>query len=71
MAITGASKIKDILASPAAMDIVRKYMPGIDDPKTKAAAGMTLKALMSFPQAGIQKDVASACIAELEAANIE
>lgn len=71
MAITGSSKVKDILASPAAMDIVRKYVPKIDDPNTKQAAGLSLKALLAFPQAGVPKDVAKACIAELDAANIE
>jgi hypothetical protein len=71
MAITAASKVKDILASPAAMAIVKKHMPGIDDPRTKAAAGMSLKALMAFPQSQVPKETAAACAAELEAANIE
>lgn len=71
MTITGESKIKEILENPKALEIVRKYMPGIDDPRIKAAAGMSLKALMAFPQTNIPKDVAAACIAELEAANIE
>lgn len=71
MAITGKSKVKEILENPAAMDIVRKHMPGIDDPRTKQAGGMTLKALMAFPQSKVPKDAQVACIAELEAANIE
>jgi len=71
MAITGSSKIKEILGNEKAMAIVRKYLPGIDDPRTKAAAGMTLKALLAFPQTKCPKDVAASCIEELEAANIE
>lgn len=71
MAITGSSKVKDIMANPAAMDIIRKYVPTIDDPGLKQAAGLSLKALFGFPQAGVAKDVAKACIAELEAANLE
>lgn len=71
MAITSTSKIKEILESPEAMAIIRKHMPGIDDPKVKTAAGMSLKALMAFPQTKLPKDVQAACIAELDAANIE
>lgn len=71
MSITGKSKIKQIVESPAALEIVKKYMPGIEDPRTKAAYGMTLKALMAIPQTKVPKEDAAACIAELEAANIE
>ena len=71
MAITGKSKIKEILENEKAMEIMRKHMPGIDDPRTKQAGGLSLKALMAFPQSKIPKDVQKACIEELEAANIE
>jgi len=71
MAITGASKIKEILANEKAMEIVRKHFPGIDDSRIKAGAGMPLKTVFSFPQSKVSKEVAAACIKELEAANIE
>ena len=71
MAITSDSKVKEILASPAAVDIVRKYMPGVDDPRIKQAAGMKLKALLAFPQSEVSKEDQAACIAELDAAGIE
>jgi len=71
MAITGNSKIKEILANEKAMAIVRKHFPGIDDPRIKAGAGMPLKTVFAFPQSKVPKNVASACIEELEAANID
>ena len=71
MAITSSSKVKEILESPAALEIVRKYMPGIEDPRMKAAAGMSLKAIMAFPASNVPKDAAAACVEELDAANIE
>ena len=71
MAITGSSKIKDILANEEAKKIVRKYFPGIDDSRIKAGAGMPLKTVFAFPQSKVPKDVAAACIEELEKAKIE
>ena len=71
MAITGKSKVKVILETPAALEIVKKYVPNIDDPNTMKAAALSLKALIAFPQAKVSKADQKACLAELEAANIE
>jgi hypothetical protein len=71
MAITADSKVKDILANPEALAIVAKYLPTIEDPRTKAAAGMSLKALLAFPQTKCPKEDQAAIAAELEAANIQ
>jgi len=71
MAITGSSKIKEILENEQAVEIIMKYFPGIKDPRIKAGSGMALKTVFSFPQSKVTKDVAKACIEELEAANIE
>lgn len=71
MAITSSSKIKEILESPEAMAIVRKYFPGIDDPRIKQGARMKLKSLMAFPQSKVSKENASACAQELDGAGIE
>lgn len=71
MAITSSSKIEEILKSPEAMEIVRKYFPGIDDPRIKQGARMKLKSLMAFPQSKISKEDAKACAEELDKAGIE
>jgi hypothetical protein len=71
MAITANSKVKEIIGNPVALELVKKYVPTIDDPKGKMAWGMSLKALMGFPQAGISKETAEEVTAALEAANIE
>ncbi len=71
MAITSSSKIKEILESPAAMEIIRKYFPGIDDSRIKQGASMKLKTLFAFPQSKISKEDAKACMEELDAAGIE
>lgn len=72
MAITRNSKIKEICASPEALAIVHKYLPGMDpsDPQMKPALGLSLKALCTFPATGIKKDDAKAMFDELDAANI-
>jgi hypothetical protein len=71
MAITVDSKVKDILANPAALEVVAKFLPSITDPRTKAAAGMSLKALLAFPQTKCPKEDQAAIAEALEAANIE
>jgi hypothetical protein len=70
MAITANSKVKDILENPEALAIVKEYLPSIDDPRTKAAAGMSLKALLAFPQTKCPKETQAAIAEALEAANI-
>lgn len=61
------SKVKDLVENPETAKILEKYMPGITThPGTKAAYGMTLKALMAFPQAKISKETAEAVARELE-----
>lgn len=71
MAITVDSKVKDIINHPEALELVKKYIPTIDDPKGKMAWGMSLKALMGFTQAGISEEAAIAVTAALEEANIQ
>lgn len=71
MSITSSSKVKEVLGSPRAMEIVRKYFPGIDDPRIKQGGEMKLKSLMAFPQSKISKEDAAACAAELDSAGIE
>ncbi len=70
MAITSSSKVQEILDNPAAVEIVKKYFPGIEDPRIKQGSGMPLKVLMAFPQSKVTKADAKACAEALEAANI-
>jgi hypothetical protein len=45
------SKMKDIGANPEAKAIFEKYVPGFfENPQSKPALGMTLKAICGFPQ---------------------
>lgn len=68
MALNVNSKIKDLIANPQCVAVLEKYMPGMTtNPGTKAAYGMTLKALMAFPQAKVSKDTAAKVAEELEA----
>lgn len=68
MALTGKSKIKEVLANEKAAAILDEYLPGIStSPSTKQAMGMSLKALLAFPQTPIDKDKAAELIAKVEA----
>lgn len=73
MAITVKSKVKEIIDNPEALAIVKEYMPGFDEtnPGMKQAYGMTLKALLAFPNTKCPKDVQKAIAAALDEANIE
>lgn len=72
MAITIKSKVKDILANPEALAIVKKHMDFDEtNPQLQMALGMSLKALLAFPQSGCPKEAQKAIAADLEAANLE
>lgn len=73
MAITVKSKVKEIIDNPEALAIVKEHKPDFDEanPGMKSAYGMTLKALLAFPQTKCPKDVQKAIADALEAANIE
>lgn len=73
MAVTVKSKVKDIIENPEALAIVQKHLPSFDPTNLgmKAAYGMTLKALLAFPQTKCPKDAQVAIASDLEAANIE
>lgn len=73
MAITVKSKVKEIIDNPEALAIVKGIKPDFDEtnPGMKAAYGMTLKALLAFPQTKCPKDMQKAIAEALEAANIE
>ena len=51
MAFSLDSKVKDILKSPAAAEILDKFCPGASkNPQMKLVGGLTLRKLASFPQ---------------------
>ena len=51
MAFSLDSKVKDILKSPAAAEILDMFCPGASkNPQMKLVGGLTLRKLASFPQ---------------------
>jgi hypothetical protein len=68
MALNVNSKVKDLLANPECVKVLEKYMPGMTtNPGLKAAYGMSLKALLAFPQTKCSKENAAAITKDLEA----
>lgn len=60
------SKLKDIMADPAAAAIMDKYMPGMStNPQTKQGYGMSLKVITSFPQSKPLKEKLPQILEEL------
>ena len=56
MAINSSSKLRDILEDERAVAIINEYKPGfIDSPDLGPVAGMKIKSLLKFPQAGLDK----------------
>jgi hypothetical protein len=52
MAYTLDSKVGELLKDPNAVKIIEKYAPGVSkNPMIALAKGMTLKAVLAFPQA--------------------
>lgn len=72
MALSRTSKVKEIIASAKANEILAKHMEwNPADPQLKMVLGMTIKAMLAFPQSGASKEVQETILAEIEAANIE
>lgn len=54
MAISSKSKLREILEDQRAVAIINEYKPGfVDSPDLGPVAGMKIKALLKFPQAGL------------------
>ena len=72
MAITIKSKVKEIIDNPEALAIVKKHIEFDEtNSQMQMALGMSLKALLAFPQSNCPKDKLKAIAADLEAANLE
>jgi hypothetical protein len=69
MALTLDSTLGEILKDPKAKAIMDQYLPGVSsNPMVTMAAGMSLKAILSMPQAaqlGLTKEKAEAILAEV------
>lgn len=69
MAYTLDSKVGELLKDPNAVKIIEKYAPGVSkNPMIVFAKGMTLKAVLGFPQAkdaGLTEDMLLKVLAEI------
>ncbi len=70
--LTLDSKVKALKKSPEATAIIVKYSPGFaTDPQMKLVQGLTMRKLLSFPQAGLSEEEVAALEKELLDAQIE
>ena len=71
MAYTLETKVGEILDDTNAVEILEKYAPGVSkNPMLALASGMTLKAILSMPQAkeaGITEEMVTKVLAEINA----
>ena len=68
MAITSKSKLSEILEDERACAIIEEYKPGfINNPELGPVAGMKMKTLLKFPQAGLTKQQQDEICARLDA----
>jgi hypothetical protein len=71
MAYTLDTKVGELLKDAEAVKVFEKYAPGVSkNPMIGLAKGMTLKTLISMPQAkehGITEDMVSKVLAEINA----
>jgi len=70
--LTIDSKVKALKKNEKATEIIVKYSPGFaTDPQMKLVQGLTLRKLVSFPQAGLTEEQVAALEKELADAQIE
>jgi hypothetical protein len=71
MAYTLDTKVGDILDDKNAVEVLEKHAPGISkNPMIGLASGMTLKQILSLPQAkdaGITEEIVTKVLAEINA----
>ena len=71
MAYTLDTKVGEILKDPEAVKVIERYAPGVSkNPMIGFAKGMTLKSVVSMPQAqeaGLTEDMISKVLAEINA----
>jgi hypothetical protein len=71
MAYSLESKVGELLKDPEAVKIIERYAPGVSkNPMIGLAKGMTLKSVVSMPQAkdaGLTEDMITKVLAEINA----
>jgi hypothetical protein len=71
MAYTLDTKVGELLKDTRAMEVLEKHIPGISkNPMVSMASGMTIKTLLTMPQAqqyGITEEKARAVLEEINA----
>lgn len=68
MGVTSASKLRDILENEEAVAIIEEYKPGfVSNPELGPVAGMKMKTLLKFPQAGLTKEQVEEICTRLDA----
>ncbi len=71
MAYTLDTKVGEILKDTHALEILEKHVPGVSkNPMIGLASGMTLKQILSMPQAkeaGLTEDMVKKVLAEINA----
>lgn len=71
MAYSLDSKVGELLKDPEAVKIIERYAPGVSrNPMIGLAKGMTLKSVVSMPQArdaGLTEDMIKQVLAEINA----
>ena len=70
MALSVDSKVKDLAANPAAVEICKKYGMDLTDKRIKMAFGISARKLAGFPATGVSAEQLEAMDAELKAANL-
>jgi hypothetical protein len=68
MGFNADSKLGELLANPAANEVLMRHLPEIKSagPMLNMARGMTLSAISKFPQAKMSPERLQALVADLE-----
>ncbi len=68
MAFNGDSKLGELMANPAANEVLQRHLPEIKSagPMINMAKGLTLNAISKFPQAKMSPERLQALVADLE-----
>lgn len=70
MALNFDSTIKELLESPEAVEICKKYGMDLTDKRIKIVHGWSARKLAALPGTGMSKEQAKALEEELNAANL-
>ena len=71
MTLTFDSTVKELLTSPEAVEICKKYGMDLTDPRIKIVSGWSARKLAGLPGTGVNAEQAKALEEELLAANLQ